>query len=466
MKNNSPWPGASPFHTLQASSHSPGNVAQLQQEFGFYSKKKELQCQTENNLISRGNTGAFYKYVNKKLNCSNGIAPLKCDNGSLVFDDAEKATLLNKYFSSVFTHDNGVIDPTRLPNKSVPNISSLYVSPAMVQKYIRGLKANSSAGPDGLPAEFYKSTSRPVEFPLSVIFNVSLQTNEIPEIWKFASVTPIFKKGSPSNPANYRPICLTCISCKLLEVGVKEAILTHLLTHGLINTRRGRSRGGVPDSPRPLTHHSDQKPRATPALDRTPIERLDIVKTSEATRRAACMCRLRELGGPKGQWGVGEGRRPDTIKPVGTGRAEGRYQQASGDGESRRPDTNKPVRVGEGRRPDTIKPVGTGRAAGPIPTGQWGRLGPQARYQQASGVGEGRRPDTNKPVGMGRAAGPPSPLAYWYRAFGPLPPPLACWYRACGPPRPHWLDGIGPAALPISTGLLVSGLRPSPSPLT
>ena len=92
----------------------------------------------------------------KKLNCSNGIAPLKCDDGSLVFDDAEKATVLNKYFSSVFTHDNGVINLTRLPNKSVANISSLYVSPVMVRKYIMGLKANSSAGPDGLSAEFFK----------------------------------------------------------------------------------------------------------------------------------------------------------------------------------------------------------------------------------------------------------------------------------------------------------------------
>jgi len=105
----------------------------------------------------------------------------------------------------------------------------------MVRKYIRGLKANSSAGSDGLPAEFFKNTSSSVVFPLSVTFNVSLQTGEIPEIWKLASVNPIFKKGSPSNPANYRPISLTCISCKLLEDGVKEAILTHLLTHGLIN---------------------------------------------------------------------------------------------------------------------------------------------------------------------------------------------------------------------------------------
>ena len=54
------------------------------------------------------------------------------------------------------------------------------------------------------------------------------------------------------------------------------------------------------DSRRPLAHPSDEKPRATPALDRTPIERLDIVNTSEATRWAACMGRLLGLEGPKG----------------------------------------------------------------------------------------------------------------------------------------------------------------------
>ena len=55
----------------------------------------------ENELISRGNVGAFYKYVNNKLNCSNGIAHLRGQNGSVVFDDTRKATLLNEYFNSV-----------------------------------------------------------------------------------------------------------------------------------------------------------------------------------------------------------------------------------------------------------------------------------------------------------------------------------------------------------------------------
>ena len=51
---------------------------------------------------------------------------------------------------------------------------------------------------------------------LAVIFNMSMQTGEIPSIWRFAIVTPVFKKGSLIDPTNYRPISLTCISCKLL----------------------------------------------------------------------------------------------------------------------------------------------------------------------------------------------------------------------------------------------------------
>jgi len=116
----------------------------------------------------------FYKYVNNKLNCSNGIAPLRGQDGSMVFDDTRKATLLNEYFSSVFTKDNGIIDPARLPKKLGCDMASLYVSPIMVQKYIKRLKPHSSAGPDGLPAKFFKNASSSVIFPLSVIFNMSL----------------------------------------------------------------------------------------------------------------------------------------------------------------------------------------------------------------------------------------------------------------------------------------------------
>ena len=67
-----------------------------------------------------------------------------------------------------------------------------------------------------------------------MIFSVSLQTGELPDVLNYASVTPAFKKGTPSDPANYRPISLTCIACQLLESGIKANLLNYLLVHNVI----------------------------------------------------------------------------------------------------------------------------------------------------------------------------------------------------------------------------------------
>jgi len=46
---------------------------------------------------------------------------------------------------------------------------------------------------------------------------------------------PVFKKGSSSNPCNYRPISHTCIACKLMESGIKDELLVFLKEHKIIN---------------------------------------------------------------------------------------------------------------------------------------------------------------------------------------------------------------------------------------
>ena len=53
--------------------------------------------------------GKFYCYINSKLSCKSGIAPLLDNNGKFVFDNIEKANLLNNYFASVGTVDNNVV---------------------------------------------------------------------------------------------------------------------------------------------------------------------------------------------------------------------------------------------------------------------------------------------------------------------------------------------------------------------
>ena len=71
-------------------------------------------AKVEEKLVSEGKVGNFYKYVNKKLNGSR----LKGSDGQFVYSDADKATVLNKFFASVFTIDNDAIDQSKLPDKT------------------------------------------------------------------------------------------------------------------------------------------------------------------------------------------------------------------------------------------------------------------------------------------------------------------------------------------------------------
>ena len=79
----------------------------------FSSSLKHFQCQFENELVNSDNLGMFYKYVNKKLNGSNGVAPRRDADGNLVATDCDKAAVLNNQFCSVFTVDDGIIDTSR-----------------------------------------------------------------------------------------------------------------------------------------------------------------------------------------------------------------------------------------------------------------------------------------------------------------------------------------------------------------
>ena len=60
----------------------------------------------------------------------------------------------------------------------------------------------------------------------------------IPQDWKIAYVSPIFKKGARNEAENYRPIRLTSIACKLTESFVKDSIMTHMRAENLLSSKQ------------------------------------------------------------------------------------------------------------------------------------------------------------------------------------------------------------------------------------
>ena len=171
------------------------------------------------------NQKSFNAYVKTKTKNRVPIGPIKCDD-QMLCDDKDIADEMNDYFSSVFTRTDNVT----VPNAPVINpnckIYSVHFTPDRIERKIDKLKPTPACGPDGISTTFLKRFKSVVKYPLSYIFNKSMFEGTVPEDWRCANITPIFKnKGSRSDCSNYRPVSLTCIPCRLMESCVKDDVL-------------------------------------------------------------------------------------------------------------------------------------------------------------------------------------------------------------------------------------------------
>ena len=121
----------------------------------------------------------------------------------------------------------------RVPeNKS---LSKINVSPNDVIKFLKKCKKGMSSGPDGIPQCFLKKFGMLLIKPLTVFYCHLVDLGAVPPCWKFSYVTPIFKKGVSSEIANYRPISLTSVFCKLLKRIIHDKMLNYLSDNQLIS---------------------------------------------------------------------------------------------------------------------------------------------------------------------------------------------------------------------------------------
>ena len=165
----------------------------------------------------------------RKEPCSILIDPV---SQQTVSSGVEKATLLNNYFVKQTMLDipsNCKPDTASLPVN--PNsFTFLETTPTEVYKILSTLKTNKAAGLDNIPAALLKFCAPGISKSLTCLFNRSFELSEFPTAWKEAMVIPIFKKGSHTDPGNYRPIALLPIISKVLERIVHDKLSSFLQT--------------------------------------------------------------------------------------------------------------------------------------------------------------------------------------------------------------------------------------------
>lgn len=191
--------------------------------------------QQEQHILDSKSQRKFWSLLRSKTSCRPQIPALHVNSQTIV-EDSEKAEEFNKYFSSVFTTDDGRPPATfSVCQNSLEDISFSVID---VYEQLQKQSKKLSCGPDNIPHLVYKRLSAVLALPLYLIFRESLTTGTVPKAWKEAVVTPVLKKGSKSAPNNYRPISLTCIACRIFEKVIAKAILDFCEQSNLLSTHQ------------------------------------------------------------------------------------------------------------------------------------------------------------------------------------------------------------------------------------
>jgi hypothetical protein len=186
---------------------------------------------------AKNNPKSFWSYVQSKTKTKSGVADLLKEDGTKASSDKEKADILNKVFQSVFTVEKGVL-PTMPKYEYDRELTEFIITKDIVKKQLKKLKIGKAPGPDGICPRLLVELADVLAQPITIIFQKSLDSGCIPDEWRTATVTPIYKKGSRLLANNYRPVSLTCILCKTMETIVRQHIVDHLHRNNLISRRQ------------------------------------------------------------------------------------------------------------------------------------------------------------------------------------------------------------------------------------
>ena len=189
---------------------------------------------------SKSNPKAFWSHTRRKLKTKCSVAPLLKDvknKSSLRFKDKEKANILQKQFSSVFTKEPEGATPI-IDKRTNSVLQDISITVDMVRLHLLKLNVNKSCGPDEIYPRMLLELADIIAGPVAFLLNMILASGTMPKDWKLAFVTPIYKKGSKNIAENYRPISLTSVLCKIMESLIREHVLKHLLKNRLLSNKQ------------------------------------------------------------------------------------------------------------------------------------------------------------------------------------------------------------------------------------
>ena len=204
----------------------------------------------------KSNPKAFYKYYNFKNKSRNSVIRLRNTDGKLQAGDEQNANILNNFFKSVYTTEDD--SPALILNEAsqllfgeepsepfdmndndkdhtkIP-FEDFIISEEEIYVMLKDIDCSKSSSPQCVHPRVLKEAAKQLTKPIHILYETSLHVGELPSRWKKSYVSPIFKAGDKHVAANYRPVAITSILCRMLEKIIRNQMLNHIKNNEILN---------------------------------------------------------------------------------------------------------------------------------------------------------------------------------------------------------------------------------------
>ena len=186
----------------------------------FFSDKGNLRSQTK--LIENDELIQNDDKVAETLNTffKNTVSTLDVNEKSYIVNN-ESSTILDPVERAIKKYEIHPSIPIKKKKKKKKGNEKSFkfeaISVSDIEKEIKTINPRKATPSGNIPPKILKLSSDTTAITLQELFNESLSNCEFPDKLKLADITPVFKKKSPLDKANYRPVSVLPPVSKIYE---------------------------------------------------------------------------------------------------------------------------------------------------------------------------------------------------------------------------------------------------------
>ena len=218
--------------------------------FNNSSKNKMIEYfknKTSNDIKNSKLYWEFYSsYVKLRSNKDNKQLPSTMTHGDIVATNSDEiSNLFNIFFTTLSSESTATLNDCESFNdsifskqNSIDNCNQFefkLIDSSKIDKLLENISTSSGPGVSGISSKIIKNSSTILTPILTNLFNKCITTMELPNEWKTAIVSTIYKnKGATDDINNYRGISVIPPIAKFFEKILAKQIIEYFNSHKLL----------------------------------------------------------------------------------------------------------------------------------------------------------------------------------------------------------------------------------------